>query len=251
MATPTILLVDDSRFYLELEKGFLRRTEAEILTARNGDEALELIRMHPPDLVYMEQNLPRLDGASCCRQLKSDAFLKKIPIIMLYELSNKNGACLCREAGGDAVMQKPLKRGPFLELGRRFLALVERREKRVSWRQLVVVRQGDRCFCGTSVDLSEGGMYFRLDQPLREQDSVSLNFVIPGTSSDLVEATSRVAWVNQGTNRPKPTLPQGFGVEFKNVSANGHELIKDFVEKRLACPGVLPSERADPQGHEN
>jgi len=95
--TPTIFPVDNSRFYLELEKGFLRRTEAELLTARNGVEALELIRVQPPGLVYMEQDLPRMDGASCCRQMK------KVTVIMIHDLSNIGGARLGLESGCDAV----------------------------------------------------------------------------------------------------------------------------------------------------
>jgi CheY-like chemotaxis protein len=241
MARSTILLVDNSRFYLELETGFLRRTEADLLTARNGLEALELIRMQVPDLVYMEQDLPQMDGAACCRQLKGDAFLKKIPVIMIHERANGHGARLCRDTGCDAVLQKPLARGPFLELGRQFLALVERREKRVSCRQLVVLRQGDQCHCGTSVDLSEGGMFVKLDQPLREMDPVSLSFVLPGASSDPIEVIARVAWRNQGALRPKPTLPQGLGLEFKGISPRGDVLIKDFVEKRRTCMGALPA----------
>ncbi len=239
--TPTILLVDDSRFYLELEKGFLRRTDAEIMTARNGIEALDLIRLQTPDLVYIEQDLPRMDGASCCRQMKSDVFLKKIPVIMLHDLSNKSGPQLCRESGCDAVMQKPLMRVPFLALGKKFLALVERREKRVPCRQLVVVRQGDSCYCGTSVDLSEGGMYVGLDKPLCENETLSLSFVMPGTSSALVETISRVAWTNQGLRRCKPTLPHGFGLEFKSFSAHSDGLIKNFVEERLAYSGSVPT----------
>ncbi len=240
-AAPMILLVDDSRFYLEIEKGFLRRTEAELLTARNGVEALELIRVQSPDLVYMEQDLPRMDGAACCRQMKNDAGMKKIPVIMIHDLTNIKGAGLCRESGCNAVLQKPLQRASFLALGNQFLALVERRDNRVPCQQLVIVRQGDECYCGTSVDLSEGGMYVGLDQPIRQTEAVSLSFVMPDSSSALVEATGRVAWTNQGPNRLKPTLPVGFSVEFKSFSADGIDLIRNFVEKKLASPGACCS----------
>ncbi len=237
-ATPTILLVDDSRFYLELEKGFLRRTQAELLTARNGHEAFKLIKGRPPDLVYMEQDLPRLDGAACCRQMKNDALLKNIPVIMLHDFSNIHGAGLCRESGCDAVLQKPLERTSFLAMGKQFLAMVERRDKRVVYRQMVVLRQGDDCYCVTSEELSEGGMYVGLDRPIRQADNVSLSFVMPDSSSAVVEATCRVAWANQGPNRSKPNLPSGIGLEFKNISAGGSDLIRNFVEKRQAYPGT-------------
>jgi len=126
----------------------------------------------------------------------------------------------------------------FLALGKQFLALVERRDKRVPCRQLVIVCVGDKCYCGTSGDLSEEEMYLGLDQPIRETEPVCLSFVMPNSSSALVEAIGRVAWTNQGPNRSRSALPCGFAVEFKSVSADGSELIRNFVETRLAYPGA-------------
>lgn len=238
MAKPIILLVDNSKFYLELEKAFLRRTDAMLLTAETGMEALAQISGREIDLIYMELDLPELDGAACCRRLKQSPIWKNIPVILIYDRTKSTGARICREAGCDSSLKKPLDRILFLMEGKRFLPLIDRRTPRIACRQLVVVRHGNDCFCGTSADLSVGGMYVGLDrndQPLHRDDVLYLSFVMPGTVSDLVEITGRVAWLNHGHNRPKPSLPDGCGLEFINELEAGRKLIQNYLGHRLPC----------------
>ena len=149
MAKPIILLVDNSKFYLELEKAFLRRTDAVLLTAENGMDALAQINARGIDLIYMELDLPVLDGAACCRRLKQDPFRKSIPVILIYDRTKSTGARISREAGCDASLEKPLDRTLFLMEGKRFLPSIDRRTPRIACRQLVVVRHGNHCFCGS------------------------------------------------------------------------------------------------------
>lgn len=237
MGKPVILLVDNSRFYLELEKAFLRRTEATVLTAENGLEALARLGSQKIDLVYMELDLTGMDGAACCRRVKQDPVLRKIPVILIYDQAEEAGARICREAGCDASLEKPLDRMLFLMEGKKFLPMIDRRTPRIVCRQLVVVRHGEHCFCGTSADISTGGMYIGMENNwlLRKDDVLHLSFVVPGTVSDLVEVTGKVAWLNQGRNRPKPTLPDGCGLEFTNDFEAGRKRIQSFIGQRLPC----------------
>ena len=70
-----ILLVDDAKFFLELEKQFLKNTPATLLTASSGKEALEIAKESRPSLVFMDVDMPEMDGLDCCRQFKADPFL--------------------------------------------------------------------------------------------------------------------------------------------------------------------------------
>ena len=84
MAKAKILLVDDTRLVLELEKSFLKFSRVEIVTAANGVEALELVRKDPPDLIFMDMNMPVMDGLTSMRTIRSmDAEVK---LIMLTSL---------------------------------------------------------------------------------------------------------------------------------------------------------------------
>jgi CheY-like chemotaxis protein len=84
MGTPLcILLVDDSRFFLELETQFLRNTPATILTTSSGEEALGLAREHRPSLVYMDMDMPGMTGVDCCRAFKEDPAIMEIPVVLI------------------------------------------------------------------------------------------------------------------------------------------------------------------------
>src|SRR5512144_2241892 len=86
MARPKILLVDDSRLFIEMEKEFLQPCAVMIYTARDGREALELVRMVRPDLIYMDLHMPEMDGAECCAALKADPDMKCIPVVMVVTM---------------------------------------------------------------------------------------------------------------------------------------------------------------------
>ena len=60
MDLPTILLVDDTKLLLEIEKSFLENSPVRVLTALNGEEALKIVYSEQPDLVILDQNMPTL-----------------------------------------------------------------------------------------------------------------------------------------------------------------------------------------------
>ena len=69
----TILLVDDNDMFLEIEKEFLQYTNTEVITACDGIEALNIVKAMRPDLIFMDLEMPKMDGASCCRAIKDDS----------------------------------------------------------------------------------------------------------------------------------------------------------------------------------
>ena len=80
---PKILLVDDVKLLLEIQKGFLASSNLEIFTAGDGLEALDIARQERPDLIILDKYMPRMDGVTCCSTLKNDPYLKRIPVIIV------------------------------------------------------------------------------------------------------------------------------------------------------------------------
>ncbi len=239
MARPKILLVDDSRLFIEREKEFLQSCAVMIYTAHNGREALDLVRLVRPDLVFMDLRMPEMDGAACCAALKADPDMRGIPVVMVVTTEREDDLEKCTNAGCDHVIAKPVDRTAFLRAGHRFLPDFGRTELRLPCLTLVVFRLGKETFYGTSANLSTQGMFVAFDGRVETDDFVGLTFLVPGSSGAFVEATARIAWVNSGEPLPKPALPKGFGVEFATVTPDGAVAIAEFIS-RSAAAGSLP-----------
>src|ERR1035437_2297560 len=122
-----ILLVDDVQMFLEIEKEFFLQSSGDILTAKDGCEALDAVKTGQPDLVFMDLQMPKMDGASCCQVIKSDSTISKIPVVMITSSEKKEDRELCYSAGCDYFLTKPLDRNRFLEIARKYVPAVDRR----------------------------------------------------------------------------------------------------------------------------
>lgn len=83
MARKKILLVDDSSTVLLLHRMMLSHCGYELLTAKDGQEALEKASTERPDLIFLDVLMPRLDGFQTCRALRSRPETKNVPIILV------------------------------------------------------------------------------------------------------------------------------------------------------------------------
>src|SRR6516225_4037411 len=137
MARPKILLVDDDRLFLEMEKDFLRQSAVMVYTAADGREALDLLKTVRPDLIFMDLLMPEIDGATCCGILKSDPHLSSIPVVIVSVAGLEDDFARCRAAGCDGILNKPIKRDEFLAFGHRFLNNIDEIELRIPCRTLV------------------------------------------------------------------------------------------------------------------
>lgn len=233
MSMPKVLLVDDTKLFLEVEKEFLRKSAVTVATATNGLEALKKIQEERPDLIFMDLHMPEMDGAECCRRIKADPALKSIPVILVVAEGKQSDLTACRGSGCNAVMTKPIDRTTFLETGHRFLSRIDRREERISCRTTVVFSLHDESYYGTTEDLSALGVYISGECAVRTEDRLEVSFVIPGESSALVEAWGRVAWVNTRENRVKPSLPPGFGFQFLEMTAESRDRLRKFLDRSI------------------
>jgi DNA-binding response OmpR family regulator len=113
-----LLIVDDEphiRMLLEQTLEELEDQDVQILTAENGLEALEMIRLEKPDLVFLDVMMPKMNGYDVCQQVKADSTLNDVYIIMLtakgQELDRDRG----RDVGADIYMTKPFDPDEILE----------------------------------------------------------------------------------------------------------------------------------------
>ncbi|MGA9533031.1 MAG: response regulator [Anaerolineales bacterium] len=78
-----ILIAEDERDIRELITFTLRYHGYEVLSARNGEEALEFALKEHPDLVLLDVRMPRMDGYEVCRSIKENQATEHIPVVFL------------------------------------------------------------------------------------------------------------------------------------------------------------------------
>jgi CheY-like chemotaxis protein len=103
----TILVVDDEPALLRLMEFVLDRQGYRLVTATNGEEALEQARASRPDVIVLDIMMPKLDGYQVAEALRADAELSGIPIIMLSAKAQEEDIERGVEAGVDRYITKP------------------------------------------------------------------------------------------------------------------------------------------------
>jgi DNA-binding response OmpR family regulator len=98
MARKKVLLVDDQNTVLMMERMMLKEAGYEIVTARNGTEAVEKALAERPDLILLDVVMPKMDGFEVCRTLRAHEAMKVVPIVMC----TTRGEATNRQAGYDA-----------------------------------------------------------------------------------------------------------------------------------------------------
>ena len=83
MNSKTILVADDESHILHVVSLKLRNAGFRVVTARDGQEALELAQQERPDLLITDYHMPQLSGLELCQKLKQDSSTSSIPAIML------------------------------------------------------------------------------------------------------------------------------------------------------------------------
>ena len=100
-------MVDDEPDIMRVVEFRLKKGGYEILSAVNGQQGLDLIRVKKPDLVILDLHLPIMDGLEVCRQVRNDAALKTIPIILISASSSKEITQEVKRVGVNEYLLKP------------------------------------------------------------------------------------------------------------------------------------------------
>ena len=104
----TILIVDDDPTIRALVAATLRDVGGfELAEAGDGEEALVAAAAIRPELVFLDYDMPRLNGPETCRRLRSDPATAGARIVMLTGMTGEAAAARAREAGADLYLTKP------------------------------------------------------------------------------------------------------------------------------------------------
>ena len=118
-STKIILIAEDeeSNFrYLEL---VLAKTNATVLWAEDGVQAIEICKQQQPDLILMDIKMPNMDGLEATREIKR--LYPEIPIIAQTAYAMENDEYMSLEAGCNSYLAKPIKANKLLDTLSNFL----------------------------------------------------------------------------------------------------------------------------------
>jgi DNA-binding response OmpR family regulator len=104
MSGKRVLVVDDDVKTVELVKLYLNRDGYRVLTAYNGNDALQLARSSHPDLIVLDLMLPGMNGLDVCRTLRDES---DVPIIMVTALTTDDDRLTGLNLGADDYVSKP------------------------------------------------------------------------------------------------------------------------------------------------
>jgi len=155
---PKILVVDDEPDAVELVEFNLKANGYDVVTATDGEEALEKARAIIPDLIVLDLMLPEVDGTEVCKILRRDQRTQAIPIIMLTAKAAEIDRVLGLELGADDYVTKPFSpRELILRVKKllRNLSGTEEKLDRIEWKELMVdVPRHEVRVKGKAVDLT-------------------------------------------------------------------------------------------------
>ena len=115
MAKGRILVVDDEIYIVHILDFSLGMEGYEVITALDGEQALEKARNEKPDLIVLDIMMPKLDGYETCKMLKAEEATKDIPVILLSAKGRNVDQKIGFEVGADDYITKPFSPRKLVE----------------------------------------------------------------------------------------------------------------------------------------
>jgi chemosensory pili system protein ChpA (sensor histidine kinase/response regulator) len=113
---PTVMIVDDSLTVRKISSRLLAREGYQVMTAKDGVDALEQLVAVVPDVMLVDIEMPRMDGFELTRNVRADARLQKVPIIIITSRTADKHRQYALELGVNHYLGKPYQEDELLRL---------------------------------------------------------------------------------------------------------------------------------------
>ncbi len=177
--TALLLVVDDVPANVKLLEAKLTNEYYDVISAKDGYEAIEQTKKHKPDMVLLDVMMPGIDGFETCRRMKEDYEISHIPVVMVTALSEPADRVKGLEAGADDFLTKPINDVALLarvkSLVRIKVLLDELRLRDQTGMQMGVLEEGKNSFTS-----DVGGAHILVI----DDDSVQLKRIVERLSKD-------------------------------------------------------------------
>jgi DNA-binding response OmpR family regulator len=220
MESLKLLVVEDDIASLELMTEVLTSLNSEVSPLTDSQKAADLVNQEKFDGIFLDLEMPNLNGFDLARRIRQSSWNKAAPIIIVTGRDDKRTMQEVFDIGATFFLQKPVDRQRLTVLFRAVRgSLIDnrRRHARVSLQTAVVCVTGSRTLHGSTWNLSSGGIQVEVGG-LQPGESVKLSFRLP-QSGVTVETIGVVVWTKQ----------QREGIKFTQVTGQGRDAIQEFI----------------------
>lgn len=120
-----ILLADDSPTVRNVTESLLKKRGYEVLLADDGDKALSAAKAEKPDVIFLDDRVPPMNGEQVLKEIRQSKGLKNVPVVMLLCDDDSDRREQLKQMGTDAFITKPFSPGTILEHVERLLSQQE------------------------------------------------------------------------------------------------------------------------------
>ena len=215
-----LLVVEDDLPSLELMDEVFTSLKAEVRPISDGERAADLINHERYDGIFLDLEMPNMNGFELARRVRESSWNKSTPIVVVTGRDDRTTMQQVFAIGATFFLQKPVDRQRLSNLFRTVrgsLTENRRRQARVPLQTDVICEVASRSLRGLSWNLSRGGIQVDIGS-LKPGDMVRLLFRLP-TSSARIDAFGVVVWATETRQ----------GIQFTKMSAQNAEAIRQFM----------------------
>jgi CheY-like chemotaxis protein len=220
MALLKLLVVEDDIASLELMAEVFTSLRAEVRPISDSGKAAELVNQEKFDGIFLDLEMPNIDGFDLARRIRKSAWNKSAPIVIVTGRDDRRTMQEAFAIGVTFFLRKPVDRQRLTSLFqtvRGTLLENRRRHTRVPLQTAVTCTGSSRTMQGVTWNLSSGGIQIEVGN-LPPGETVKLSFRLP-RSGIAIDALGVVAW----------TKDQRQGIQFTKTSAQSQQAIQEFI----------------------
>ena len=215
-----LLVVEDDPASLELMTEVFTSLKADVCAVNDSEEAVGIINHARFDGIFLDLEMPNLNGFDLARLVRESSSNKSTPIVIVTGRDERQTMQEVFALGATFFLQKPVDRQKLSILFRTVSGgMLENRRKyiRVPLQTEVICVVGSRTIRGMTWNLSQGGMQVEASN-LQPQDTVRLSFRLP-VSGVSIDAMGTVAWANEKRQ----------GIQFTTLNTAAQQSIWTYI----------------------
>jgi CheY-like chemotaxis protein len=231
-----LLVVDSDANELYYTAMLLQRFEYNICTAKNADEAIELVSVALPTLIICELSLTGRSGLDLLQQLKENPRYSPVPVVIKAADPSPEVERKCLQAGA-ALLRKPVQAEDLYRIVQLTIENTPREHIRI-YTRLPVMANNKPLDCGGEGEcatvLSQHGMYVRTLKPSPVSSKLSLQIVIKDRTIAIEAMVLYSHRFGEG-----PFQEPGMGLKFISIAPEDRDFIRQFIREEVT-KGIKP-----------